>query len=285
MPRRSDPPQSALPPQSIPDADVVSARPSKSFWEVPSVRSSRSLIPSAPPPPERTAALPPPAPPLAAERLALPPPPKPEVSTVVEAPVMAATAPSTLAPAAYDTVSESDDAPILKDDELLDPTVGDARSGFFSRVGARAALGGVVVLLGLWLVLRARHSTPPVDAPHADLGAQAQAAPAANAILPDLPDEPDEPAASPAAVDDATALELQRRARELLSSGQIVEGVAYARRAIAARPLDSDNYILLAAGLQDLGQWQQARMIFSQCVRRSGGPATVECQYFANQGN
>jgi hypothetical protein len=81
------------------------------------------------------------------------------------------------------------------------------------------------------------------------------------------------------------AKQLQDRARELLISGKVLEGVMFARRAIMADPLDGENYILLAAGLEDLGRWQEARTIFSQCVRRSGGPASDECRYFATQGN
>jgi tetratricopeptide (TPR) repeat protein len=214
----------------------------------------------------------------------VPPAAKLDAPTLADAPAVPPTAPSTLAPSAYDTDETTESAP--EDEDLLDGPVAGARPGLFSKIGARAAMGGVVLLLGLWLVVRGRHGAQPADAQNAESGAQAQAATAAAAVVPDLPDIPDEPpTAQTAPVDDATALELQRKARELLTSGQIVEGVAYARRAIAARPLDGDNYILLAAGLQDLGQWQQARNIFSQCVKRSGGPTTVECQYFATQGN
>lgn len=273
------------PPQSIPDADVISVRPSKGFWEVPSVRSSRtSLVPSEPPPAAEAREEAKPAPGAAERPEIAPPAAKLDEPTLADRPAVPPTAPSTLAPSAYDTDETTEGAP--EDEDLLNGPVAGARPGFFSNVGARAAMGGVVLLLGLWLVVRGRHNAQPADAQQAESGAPAQAAAAATAVVPDLPDIPDEqPTTQTAPVDDATALELQRKARELLSSGQIVEGVAYARRAIAARPLDGDNYILLAAGLQDLGQWQQARNIFSQCVKRSGGPTTVECQYFATQGN
>jgi hypothetical protein len=88
--------------------------------------------------------------------------------------------------------------------------------------------------------------------------------------------------ASPA--DEENGRALRRRARQLLEAGHVEEGVAAARRAIEANPNDSENYILLAAGLQDLGRWQESRDIFAKCVHRSNGSASAECRYFATHG-
>jgi hypothetical protein len=72
-----------------------------------------------------------------------------------------------------------------------------------------------------------------------------------------------------------------REARRLLEAGKVQEGVAQARKAIGLNPADSQNYILLAAGLQDLGKWQEAREIFSKCVHQPTGDRNAECVYFA----
>ena len=41
--------------------------------------------------------------------------------------------------------------------------------------------------------------------------------------------------------------------------------------------------ILLAAGLQDLGRWDESRQVFAKCVRESNGKANDECVYFATR--
>src|SRR5262249_31286287 len=57
-------------------------------------------------------------------------------------------------------------------------------------------------------------------------------------------------------VDAAKALALRNEARAMLEAGRIDEGVATARRAVAANPNDPVTYVLLAAGLQDQGKWE-----------------------------
>jgi hypothetical protein len=193
--------------------------------------------------------------------------------------------PSTLAPAAYDTVSGRDelDGPNhLQDSEALEGD-GVARPFFrSSTTPALLAAAAAVILIG-GLALRGRGTPVPADDARSEPAAQTIVAPTAD-VPPTPPDPSEEPAVTEPKPDPANAAELQRRARELLVTGQIVEGVAFARQAIAANPNDGENYILLAAGLQDLGRWQEARIIFTQCIRRSGGPASTECVYFATTG-
>jgi hypothetical protein len=77
--------------------------------------------------------------------------------------------------------------------------------------------------------------------------------------------------------------ELRREARQLLEAGRAEEGVGVARKAIAADANDPEAYILLAAGLQDLGRWQESRDVFVKCVRQSNDKANAECVYFATR--
>src|SRR6185436_11073080 len=60
-------------------------------------------------------------------------------------------------------------------------------------------------------------------------------------------------------IDQATARDLRLQARRLLETGLAEQGVAFAKRAIAADPNDPESYVLLAAGLQDRGLWQRSR--------------------------
>ena len=108
-------------------------------------------------------------------------------------------------------------------------------------------------------------------------------APSALAPSADLDPDPDDNAEEPP-VDAAKGLALRREARAMLEAGRIDEGVATARRAIEANPGDSENYILLAAGLQDQGKWDEARQIFGKCLRQSTRAERSECVYFATRG-
>jgi hypothetical protein len=88
-----------------------------------------------------------------------------------------------------------------------------------------------------------------------------------------------EPAASGDRGDDPAIL--VRTARVLLESGHVREGVATARSAVEADPVDAEPYILLAAGLQDLGNWSEARAVFRACQKKTRHGAS--CGYFANR--
>jgi hypothetical protein len=83
--------------------------------------------------------------------------------------------------------------------------------------------------------------------------------------------------------DVAAGLELRKEARRLLEKGDAAQGVAVARRAILADPNAPDAYILLAAGLQDLGRWQESRDVFAKCVQQPHGKTNAECVYFATR--
>jgi tetratricopeptide (TPR) repeat protein len=157
-----------------------------------------------------------------------------------------------------------------------------------TRVARRAALGGAVVVaaIALWAGARSIRSksvgAPAASVPLLAISAEkVPAAPAASAAETD-PDVDDDLEALP--FDEAKGLLLRKEARAMLEAGRIDEGVATARRAIEANPNDSENYILLAAGLQDQGRWEEARQIFGKCVRQSTRAERSECVYFATRG-
>jgi tetratricopeptide (TPR) repeat protein len=189
---------------------------------------------------------------------------------------------------------ESLDDESFDEDESLDDKSLDARYAAHSvpppllstSVARRGAIAGGALLVGvaLWFAIGKRRA-PTAIAPSptlADSSASA-AAPATSASddleMGAIDDTPDEPPP-----DKAAALALRREARAMLEAGRIDEGVATARRAVEADPGDPETYILLAAGLQDQGKWQEARQIFSKCVRQSSRAARSECVYFATRG-
>lgn len=150
------------------------------------------------------------------------------------------------------------------------------------RIGALAA-GLVAGLIGVAMVARRSGqevNQPPPTAATAAAGTESAEPPALAA-----PDEPvltEEPyIAQP--VDAAKARALRLEARKLLEAGRAQEGVDLARRAIGSDPNDPESYVLLAAGLQDLGRWQESRDVFTKCVRESDRKANTECVYFATR--
>lgn len=78
----------------------------------------------------------------------------------------------------------------------------------------------------------------------------------------------------------ASALELLTKARSLLQAGRAREGVAVAREAVAADSGLPEAYVLLAAGLEDLGRWSDAHRTFTACAERT---RSTECSYFARK--
>ncbi len=85
--------------------------------------------------------------------------------------------------------------------------------------------------------------------------------------------------ASAAPADDPSAL--TRAARVLLAAGHTREGVAAARVAVDANPGDAEPYILLATGLQDLGNWREAHAVFTACEQKTQRGSNASCRYFA----
>jgi len=79
-----------------------------------------------------------------------------------------------------------------------------------------------------------------------------------------------------------TASELIRTARALLSAGQIRAGVSVARQAVAANSSNAEPYILLAAGLQDLGDWSGAQSVFATCKQKTHRGPHADCSYFSS---
>jgi hypothetical protein len=78
----------------------------------------------------------------------------------------------------------------------------------------------------------------------------------------------------------AAAPALVKKARSLLQSGHAREGVALAREAIATDSTLAEGYVLLAAGLEDLGRWSDAHRTFALCTERT---QSSECSYFARK--
>ena len=93
--------------------------------------------------------------------------------------------------------------------------------------------------------------------------------------------EPSSGEPAPEALDPTLAHALTREARALLQGGRTRDGVARARAALEADPDDAEPYILLAAGLEDLGRWGEAQSVFIRCVHRSQSAKSGDCAYFA----
>jgi hypothetical protein len=89
------------------------------------------------------------------------------------------------------------------------------------------------------------------------------------------------PPAGTVITDDSSAL--TRAARALLAAGHTREGVAAARVALDANPGDAEPYVLLATGLQDLGNWPEARAVFTACEQKTPRTSNATCRYFARR--
>jgi hypothetical protein len=81
----------------------------------------------------------------------------------------------------------------------------------------------------------------------------------------------------------ADAQTLLAKARALFVSGHTRDGVVLARAAIASDPLDARSYVLLGAGLQDLGEFAAARDVFQDCARTATRGPHAACRYFARR--
>jgi len=146
------------------------------------------------------------------------------------------------------------------------------------------AMAGALILAALWIGVRKLRAKP------AEVHAESPPALALSAEVPQPVALNDDPVPDPddnvdeLPVDVAKGLALRKEARAMLEAGRIDEGVATARLAIEANPGDSENYILLAAGLQDQGKWDEARQIFGKCMKQSSRAERSECVYFATRG-
>jgi len=158
------------------------------------------------------------------------------------------------------------------------------------------ALCGMLALWALAFVVRKRGeaselshaaAAPPPTVtltnakPSAPPPATVVAASPPNVEIPAPPAAPAIETTAPADSDDA--LTLIRSARSLLNAGHTRDGVAAARLAVEKHPLEAEPYLLLAAGLQDLGDWHAAREVFAACLRNATRGANASCRYFARR--
>jgi hypothetical protein len=152
------------------------------------------------------------------------------------------------------------------------------------RAGARRAAiaaGALIAAGAIFFAAKRAMSPPRATAPSASSSSMAvePGPPTTDDTVQPTEDSDFEPSAA----DPALGRDLRREARQLLEKGSAEEGVRVARRAIMADPNDAEGYILLAAGLQDLGRWQESRDVFAKCVQESGRKANAECVYFATR--
>jgi len=162
-----------------------------------------------------------------------------------------------------------------------------ARRERFRRLVSIGLASGVAILVSgigaarLASSARARVVAPPSAsvALMASPPASTEAVPAAN-VTPEAPPTPSATVSASAAAPakDDQAPRMLTKARALLRAGRAREGVAVARSAIEADANLAEAYVLLAAGLEDLGLWSEAQRTFAICAERTRSP---ECRYFA----
>lgn len=231
------------------------------------------------------------SPDAAAARSAGAPPNSAEVETPEsrrsQAPSVDVAARSLIPVATSTTLDDARDAEL--DGEFGVPGAGPPWSSASVRRMTYVALLAAAAAVPAWVVFRAR--TVDVQARADNAAPKAASAAAGPSTLQPTreiegDDEEDtaEPEPPPVAVDPAKALEARREARRLLEAGNIEPGVAAARNAIALNPADPEAYVLLAAGLQDMGRWAESREVFSRCVHKSKDGINAECAYFATSG-
>jgi hypothetical protein len=154
------------------------------------------------------------------------------------------------------------------------------------RAGARRAAiaaSALIAVAAIVVVAKRALSPAPVAAPSSSAATAPPAPREPNAPTDDTLEPAEEVEFPPSAADPAKGLALRRQARQLLEKGSAEEGVKVSRLAIQADPNDPEGYILLAAGLQDLGRWQESRDVFAKCVQESSRRGNAECVYFATR--
>lgn len=170
---------------------------------------------------------------------------------------------------------------------------GARRSKLQRRVAVTLCAAASLLMLGLVTHGRAEAERRLADAtPTAAAVPEPMRVPVAAAATvptePSVEPAPDaEPAPSPAPPLESSAptdvAQLLRRARNLLNSGRSREGVATAREALAQAPQDAEPYMLLGAGLQDLGKYAEARATFEACLEHATRGPVASCHYFARR--
>jgi len=197
---------------------------------------------------------------------------------------------STLAP----TVISSTEAPGVpseheRRDTLPDHAVLESRRKRLRRaVLITLCAGAAVLLIGIARSpARGIRTNPSAATPH---GAATPPALASGSRIETVPPPLALASASAAThIDDRAAEEsarsLVRTARSLLQAGRIRAGVTAARQALAANSSDAEPYILLAAGLQDLGDWSGAQTVFTQCNEKARHGSNADCRYFSSRNH
>jgi tetratricopeptide (TPR) repeat protein len=189
-------------------------------------------------------------------------------------------------PAAFEEASDEEpmvDEPVVEQEPERDLDSMPPSRPAFGRTGAeRAAIaaGALIIFLAIAFVAKRAMSPRASMAPPSAASEEPRAASAPPVDTLQPAEEGDFPT-SPA--DPAKARDLRREARQLLEKGSAEEGTRVARLAIQADPNDAEGYILLAAGLQDLGRWQESRDVFAKCVQESNRKVNAECVYFATR--
>jgi hypothetical protein len=220
------------------------------------------------------------------------PPPGPEAE-----PSLSSVAPSSLSPTTHSASAEGE--------QLLDPEQRAELSRWAARRGTLqrrvvATLCGAVVLL---LLAVAAHQRAEAER----LGGECAAPPPAAVVsspvsaAPAVPTPDPAPAATPSTTPTTSVTPTTRaiastdpsipastdpdaligKARNLLRAGHTREGIAAARDALSQAPQEAEPYILLAAGLQDLGDYKAARHVFADCIQKATHGPSDSCRYFA----
>jgi hypothetical protein len=187
---------------------------------------------------------------------------------------------------------EQGEEPLLEVPEVpepvLEPSGVSARRARLRRVVAGALLGSAA-LFGVGLLRHFVASRAPLPTNKSErrvtLAALLPSPPATTS-----PSAPSSPEPSPE-VDASSAhsalivdsASLIRTARSLLEAGHTRDGVVAARAAVSANPTDAEPYILLAAGLQDLGKWTEAQAVFTTCKLAASSGPNATCRYFAGR--
>lgn len=168
----------------------------------------------------------------------------------------------------------------------LDATLEARRKRLRKAVIATLCASAALLLLGV--ARRPLREIHPRSSSVPAIGVAAPANPRARDPLPEAPLAQAVASASGATpINDHAAREsahaLLLSARSLLQAGRIRAGVVAARRALAANGNDAEPYILLAAGLQDLGDWSGAQRVFAACKAQARSGSQAECSYFSGQ--
>jgi len=205
-----------------------------------------------------------------------PPEPEPELSP-------STSSPGSLSPTSVSMHDESE--------QRLEPGAPGELSRFEARremLRRRVAftLCGAVAILILATATQRRSGVPSVVRESAAAPPQPKMSPPSAPPTPfieasptPIPTPTPSPILTPTPSADATAL--IAKARNLLRTGHTRAGVAAARDALSQAPQEAEPYVLLAAGLQDLGDYSAARQTFAACVQNATHGPSASCRYFA----